>query len=540
MQLMRKPLRWISVVLCLCLLLAGCAPAAEESSSQAASSTPASSETSESAAASSEAQTASAGKADKTTLVYGLNTEPGKLDPQNNSVLSGMVVAKQIYEPLIDKDPETGEFVPRLATEWEWVDDTHLRMKLREDVTFHDGTPFTAEDVKFTIGRFPDGAATGSLFSAFDPENTVVEDDYTITIAFKFACAPALNFLTNGRAYIVSKAYVEANGEESLNQSGMGTGPYAFKEWVIGSHLMLTRYNDYWGGAPAIENLTVRFIVEDSARMVALETGEIDIGSELQAVDIERIMNGEVPGVVGYTSPSYKVWYLAFNENFEPFQKREVRLAIAHAVDWESACEAAGGSAILPADSALAKTVFGYESQGLYEYDPELSKQLLAEAGYPDGFEVTYISSQVPVDIRMTEIVQEYLAQVGIVMTVESVDSATWLGAQQNGTANFTTGNMTANTGDPVHTLSNVQKDSPYISLRKQDEKFNELYEAGLRELDEEKRLAIYSELQKYIFDEALQVPMYEQIITYGVRDYVQGFIPDPGVQLDFRLMSIA
>ena len=303
MQLMRKPLRWISVVLCLCLLLAGCAPAAEESSSQAASSTPASSETSESAAASSEAQTASAGKADKTTLVYGLNTEPGKLDPQNNSVLSGMVVAKQIYEPLIDKDPETGEFVPRLATEWEWVDDTHLRMKLRDDVTFHDGTPFTAEDVKFTIGRFPDGAATGSLFSAFDPENTVVEDDYTITIAFKFACAPALNFLTNGRAYIVSKDYVEANGEESLNQSGMGTGPYAFKEWVIGSHLMLTRYNDYWGGAPAIENLTVRFIVEDSARMVALETGEIDIGSELQAVDIERIMNGEVPGVVGYTSP---------------------------------------------------------------------------------------------------------------------------------------------------------------------------------------------------------------------------------------------
>ena len=138
--------------------------------------------------------TATTGKADKNSLVYAVNTEPGKLDPQANSIIAGMCVEKQIFDTLIVKNPETGDFEPGLATEWEWVDTTHLKMTLREGVKWHDGSDFTSADVLYTIGRFADGAATASLYSAFDAANSTANGDYEVTIAFSYEFAPAINF----------------------------------------------------------------------------------------------------------------------------------------------------------------------------------------------------------------------------------------------------------------------------------------------------------------------------------------------------------
>lgn len=541
---MKRFAQLIAMLLCLAMVLTACSGGGDTSSNSSGSTATTDSSTSSLLDGDSSTSTATDGtatgtKADKNSLVYAVNTEPGKLDPQGNSIIAGMCIEKQIFDTLIVKNPETGDFEPGLATEWEWTDATHLKMTLREGVKWHDGSDFTASDVVYTVGRFADGAATASLYSAFDAANTVANGDYEVTIAFKYEFAPAINFIAHGRAYIVPEEYIETNGVQVFEQKPVGTGAFKFVEWIIGSHATLVRNDEYWGTVPSYENLTVRFITDDTARMVALETGEIDIASEIQTEDAARAVNGEVPGVIGYATPSYKVWYLAFNESFEPFQKKEVRLAMAHAVDWEAACEVAGGLTVEAAQSALASTVFGYEPQGIYEYDPELSKQLLAEAGYADGFEVTCIEEEIPTAVRMLEVLQGYFAEVGITMNIEVVDTPTWQEAMNKGTSEMTVGNMTAMTGDPMHTLNQTVDDSVQITCKVTDAKYNELFDQGAAEMDETARAEIYKELQAYIYENAFQIPMYQQVITYGVRDYIEGFLPDAGVQLDLKLITI-
>ena len=532
----------ISVLLLLSLLVSACAPASESTSSAASSASSTASASSSEAAASSESSASEtvSTKADKNTLIYAVASEPGKIDPQENAVITGITMEKQLYDPLIQKDPETGEFLPCLATAWEWVDDTHLAVTLREGVTFHDGSPMTAEDVQYTISRFETGAATGSLYAAFDAENTVVEDDTHLTIAFKYPYAPALNFLTNSRAFIVSKAYCEANGPEALNQNAMGTGAFKFVEWTIGAQATMVRNDDYWGEVPAFENLIFKFVVDNTARMVALETGEVDIVSEIAAEDVNRAVAGEIEHVIGYATPSYKVNFLNFNYQVPELAIKENRLAIAHAVDWEAACEAAGAGVIQPARSCLASTVFAYQPQGIYDYDPELAKEYLAEAGNPDGFAVKATIGETATTMRMMEIIQANLADVGIALEIEIVDTPTLNEANNKGLSELTVGNMTANTADPAHTLNGTDQNSPRMSFRVTDARYNELMEEGLREMDETKRAAIYEELQQYVYENAIQIPMFEEIITYAVRDYVVGFVPDGGLQIDFKTLSIA
>ena len=535
---MKRFAQLIAMLLCLAMVLVACGGGETSSTASTASSDAASGSTAE------DASSSSGDGATQDTLVYACTTEPGRLDPQNNAIIHGMMIEKQIYDPLITRDPETGEFVGRLATEWEWIDETHLSLTLREGVKWHDGSDFTAEDVLFTLSRLPEGSSTGSLYTAFDPENSTSDGDYQVTIAFKNPFAPALNFLTNPRAFIVSKADCEANGEEALDRAPMGTGAYMMDEWLVGTSVSLVRNDNYWDTPASIPNIMVRFIADDNARMIALETGEVHIASEIQDSDVSRALNGEVEGVIGYAIPSYKVWNFAFNmvsgDTAEIFQKKEVRLAIAHAVDWEATITTAGGSVATPAKSSFASTISYYKEVGIYEYDPELSKQLLAEAGYADGFEFTVIEEEVPLAVRVLETMQAYLAEIGITMNIEVTDTPTWQEATQNGTAQATVANMTANTGDPTHTLNGYVATSASVANRVMDEHFNDLFNRGVEEQDEAERQAIYEELQDYIYENAFFIPMWEQVITYGVRDNVQGFTPDSGIQPEIRYMSFA
>ena len=541
---MKRLVRLLSMLLCLSLLLTACtngdtAPDSSVSTPDASGESTASSGQASAAAGDAELEPAAPFEPDH--LRIAVNAESGKLDPQNNAIVTGMMIDKQIMEPLLDKDPETGEFIPVLATEWEWIDDTHLWFKLREGVTFHNGQTFTSADVVKTVERLLVGSASASLYSVFDPDNTVANGDYEVTIAFKSPYAPALNFLTNARAYIVPHEYLEENGEEALNQNPIGTGPYKFVEWVISSHCSMTRYEDYWGEPANIKDVTVRFVIDDTARMVALETGEIDIAIQLQDKDTSSILDGNVdPHIKGEMVPGQQVNYFAFNLNFEPFQDLRVRQAIAHAVEWEKAAEAAGGIIFLACDSCVGVTADYYTSIGIYEYDPERSKELLAEAGYADGFSFVYNEQEVAAHVRMAEIVQQYLAEIGLTMEINVVDSATWTEVNMKGTADASTMNMTCTTGDPAHTLNgNVSTSSNTIG-KFTDETFNQMFEDSLSEMDTTKRGEIYAEIQQYVFDNVLEIPMFLKMIAYGYWDYVEGLVCDPGQQISIKGIRFA
>ena len=539
---MKYAIRLFAMLLCLTFVLTACdvdaassAGSSSVTSGSTSTSATASSETSESAA-----DTGVAQKADPTTIVAAVNTEPGRLDPQQNASIAGIMVERQIFEPLIDKDPETGELVPCLATEWSWDDDTHLRVKLREGVKFHNGEDFTAEDVMVTLERIKTGTASASLYGAFDAENSVAEDDYTVVIAFSSPFAPALNFLTNGRAYIVPADYIAENGDTVLDQSPVGTGPFKFVDWTVSSHLNMVRNDEYWGDKASFENLQIRFITDDTARGMALETGELDIAISLQESNLTSIMNGEVPHITAYNVPGQQVNYFAFNPlNIAAFEDVRVRQAMAHAVDWEASLSAANGALFLPCESCLAPTLDYYYAAGTYEYDAEKSKQLLEEAGYGDGFSFTCVVMESQPSVRLLEILQQYWAEIGLSMEITVVDTATWMEALNNGSYDTALGNMTATTGDPHHAISVYLEDGVNVIGKITDEEFNELADAAMVEMDNTKRAELYKELQQCMHDKVLQIPMFVNTSTYGVWDYIDGFYPDAGQQLKFVDMSI-
>ena len=540
---MKRTTRLLALLLALTLLLSACG-GGESSSSQAAASGSSASSTASTASSESTASGASGGeiavKEDPNSIVAGFFSEPGRLDPQYNVEIVGTMIERQIYEPLVDKNPETGEIVPCLATEWEWVDDTHLRLKLREGVKFHNGEDFTADDVLYTLDRIQVGSASAALYSAFDAENSTAEDDYTVIIAFTSPFAPALNFLTNARAYMVPKDFVEENGDNCLDQNPVGTGPFKFVEWVISSHCDMVRNDEYWGEAPAFENLKIRFIIDDTARNVALETGELDIAVQVQETDINNIVEGNVPHLVGYKVPGLQVNYFAFNgNNVEAFNDLRVRQAMAHAVDWETALYGANGDIYQPIDSCIPPIVDYYNPTGTYAYDVEQATQLLEEAGYGDGFSFNCIINDTPAIVRLFEILQSYWAEVGITMEIQSVDTATWQESLVTGTADTSLSNMTVTTSDPHHAISNLLGTSTNIVGKITDEHFNELANQGLSAMDETERGEIYAELQQYMYDNVYVIPMFVGVITYGVWDYIDGFYPDPGRQVKFNGITI-
>ena len=535
---MKKTARLITWFLVLALALSACAGGGTDASTSSSTASGDSS-VATSSTASGDSSAASDGgsvatKENPDSFSYGMDGEPGNMDPQNNPQLAGMCAEKQVYEPLITKNPETGEFEPCLATAWEWVDDTHLKFTLREGVKFHNGQDFTSADVVKTVERMRVGSASASLYSAF--LEAVPNGDYEVTIEFEYSFGPALNFLTNGRAYIVPHEYLEENGEQSLYQNMIGTGPYKFVEWVIGSYVSFTRNDEYWGEKAYIKDTMIRFIIDNTARMVALETGEIDLANGIQDSDMQILMNGEHEHIKGEPVPGMQVNYLAFNLNVEPLQDVRVRQAIAHAVDWEATIETAAGMTFALADSCLAPTIDYYKPVGTYEYDPELSKQLLADAGYADGFSITAINEEVPAAIRVLEIMQQYLAEVGITMEIQSVDNATWIESNTNGTSDVSIVNMTASTGDPVHTLN--QTTGSMVTGRIDNEEYLQLFDEGMRASDTE-REQIYADIQQLVYDEVLQLPLYVRVITYGYWDYLDGVYLSPDNLVEFKTISI-
>ena len=260
----------------------------------------------------------------------------------------------------------------------------------------------------------------------------------------------------------------------------------------------------------------------------------------IQETDVNNIMDGNVPHIMGYMVPGQQVSYFAFNENNIPaFSDIRVRQAMAHAVDWPAALQGANGNIFMLAQSCIAPTIQYYQETGTYEYDVEKAKQLMEEAGYADGLSFNCVVEEVQPSVRLLEILQQYWAEIGITMEITVVDTATWQEQNMKGTSDASIMNMTATTGDPHHTLSGTLLSSSNTTGKITDEKYNELCNQAVAEMDETKRGELYAEIQQYMFDNVFQIPMFVKAITYGVWDYVDGFVADPGQQLKFVDMSI-
>ncbi len=463
----------------------------------------------------------------KDTLSVVLSSEPTNLNPQVINMLNSYIIEFLIYDTLLEKDAD-GNIIPNLATEWEVIDDTHIRFKLRDDVYFSNGTHMTAEDVRFTIERAATYPTTTSTFSYFDAENTVVEDDYTIVIALHEPFSGIYNFLTHAYSSVVSKEYIEEVGDDVAGLEPIGTGAYTLDEWVTGSTITLKRNEEYWGTKGESEYIQFKIITEIASRAIELETGAADIALDLATNDAKRV--SETEGLVLQTGPSYKTAFIGLNQSKEEMLDPKIREAMAISLDYEGIAYAVYGEYGTLAQSIMSTAIIGQMDVKDYTYDVERAKELLAEAGYPDGITLSGRCQQNSDFKKTAEIVQNMWKEAGINVDIQVLDKATYSEAgKTDGGTHVTVTSQTATTGDPFQAVGSLFSTASRIGIvNSVDENLDALINTAASLYEDEARNAAYAEVQDYIVNNYIALPIaYTNILT-GTSDNVENFVISP------------
>ncbi len=359
-------------------------------------------------------------------MTVGMPIEPTGLDPTIAApVAIREVVWGNVFEGLTGLD-QTGAVVPLLATSWNVSDDgKDYLFNLRSGVTFHNGVPFDANVVKYTLDRARAEESTNAQKAFFEPiENVEVVDDLTIKVSLSEPKGLFLYWLAWGDAVMVEPSTVETN-----NISPNGTGPFKFVSWQPGANVKLEKNTSYWDPAlPHLDQVTFRFISDARAQVAAIESGEVDAFPNFQAPELftQFVGDDRFETVVGVTPRKVVA---GLNNAKKPFSDIRVRQALMSAIDRNVVVEGAYFGFGAPIGSHFAQSDAGYKDlTGHFPYDPEKARALLTEAGYPDGFTFTMKTPQMSYTTRSAEVVQAFLADVGVTMNiVPSEFPAKWI-----------------------------------------------------------------------------------------------------------------
>lgn len=365
------------------------------------------------------------------TLVVALDNNPKNFDPMlTNDVASNAVVAN-VVEGLYKYDQDLKP-VPWLAERVEQPDDRTYVFHLRRGVKFHDGTEMDAEAVRFSIDRIRENKTSPRFRDGQDIAESVVLDQYTYKIVLKDAFAPFPTRLTGGLGAIVSPAAVRAMGDEKFTLNPVGTGPFKFGEWKSDNYVRVEKWGGYWRpGAderpvPYLDAVEWRIITEPSARLTALQAGDVQVieGGRMRDADLALVKKDS--GLVYKQQPgfSYKGMYLTINK--PPFDNKALRQAVAYAIDREEIVRAVYDGNRAPAYGPMPTPLAWATDENFkpYGHDPQKAKQKLAEGGSPTGFEFEYwIAAGDSQEQALAELIQVQLSRVGIKMTIQSADA---------------------------------------------------------------------------------------------------------------------
>lgn len=378
-----------------------------------------------------------AGKADN-SLVFGQSLPVTDIGPAFEAFLNypaGYEVAFVLYDRLVTFD-ENLAFQPQLAESWTISDDQKsMTFKLRAGAKFHDGTPIDAAAIKFNIERMMDKEINNTNRPLWDPiAGADVVDATTVTIRTKEPYALMLNTLAHGSGAMLSPTAIEANGQESETQNPVGSGPYKLESFSPGQEVVLTRFDDYWAGKPALDKVVFRYIPEAATRVSALQTGSVDVIDGVPSHLISQIDSDANLKIL--SAPSLRPMGFAIQTTVPPLDKVEVRQALNHAVPVETIAEKLFFGQAKASDSPLAFNTFGYKGSARYEYDPDKARALLASAGLKDGdgngivehdgkdVSLTLLTpeGQFASDVQITEVTANALKAVGIDAKIRKIE----------------------------------------------------------------------------------------------------------------------
>ncbi|MFC2031347.1 ABC transporter substrate-binding protein [Chloroflexota bacterium] len=474
-----------------------------------------------------------------TELRIGLSLDVESMDPFFVNQAAGWSVVHALFDHLVDRDFE-GNIVPALATEWTATEDPpSIEFTLRDDVTFHNGEPFTAESVKFSVERMlaEEEAPNQGKFTAIDSVEAV--DDYTVKFNLNRADGTLFDSLTS-RLAMLPAAYFAEVGAEGFAEAPVGTGPFSFVEWLPDDHVTLAANDDYWEGSykgmPMVDTVVFRPIPEAATRAAELEAGGVDL---IQDVTPDQMDDLEAAGLVVLPDEAYQLQYVFFTTDNEedPTYDVKVRQALNYAVDVDAIIEnllSGLGSRIA---SPIGPGYLGYNPDAEpYPYDPDMARTLLAEAGYAEGFETT-LDSTTAGHTDVIDAVAGYLSEVGVDVTVQEYELGQFNQNWMDRTQSMLWAARWGNTPDP-QSIELFASCNGWIT-RYCNEEVTAHLEAARDTLDQDQRAVEYSAASQLMRDDPLAIYINTAAQIYGLSAGVENFQPSPLLALIVSGVSV-
>ncbi|AMQ07706.1 ABC transporter substrate-binding protein [Sporosarcina psychrophila] len=464
-------------------------------------------------------QTTETSKEKDTTLIVAQQSDTSTLDPQKQGKMPDMNILINMFDTLITTDSDQ-QLAPSLAESWEVVDEDTWEFKLREDVIFHNGEKFNAETVKFSIERLLDPATQSPIVELSNVESVEVIDEYIVQLHTAGSDPILPNKLTLFGGVIVPKEYIEENGEEHFAEQPIGTGPFKFVSWKRDNEVVMESFEDYWQGASAIKTLKFRAIPDEANLAAALRAGEIDIATGITP-DIMKQLEGNTEINVK-SEQGIRTFFISLDtkDPESPLHKKEVRQALNYAVDVDLMIDSVLDGQAKRVTTLIPEENFGYdESITPYEYNPEKARELLNEAGYPDGFDITFDANNL--DSNNVQVITAQLKKIGVNVEANLMDGQTFISniRAEKASPMYYQGN----TGWTLDAMSNFQS---YIKSdrrynRWEDDKVDKLIDIEEQSLDSKVRQEAFTELQEIIKEEAPFIFLYQINNLYGIQEGV-------------------
>jgi len=470
--------------------------------------------------------------------------EPNSLDPAAATYIPGIAVLKNVVETLIELDQE-GKAHPRLATSWQVASDgKEWTFKLREGLTFHDGTPLNAEAVKFSYDRIlnPDTHSQTGMSEIGPYDSSQILDSKTVKLIFKEPYAPFFNNLTDVVLGIVSPAAVKKYGPD-FGQNPVGTGPYVYKEWVKGDHITLVRNDKYVNssalvshkGLPYFDSLVFRIISEDQTRLNALRSGEADFIYRIPAISVEGVQSDPRFRVFKNMYAGDPVMFLINRQRF-PTDDLAVAKAMQFAVNKEVASRIMTAGISPAAWGPLKPVVWGYtaEVEKLYKYDPPRARELLEGAGWkmgPNGVRMkdgqacrlvcaTYSD---PVRVSMVTAIQGMLKSVGMDLEIQTMSLPASEDLARQGKSNMTYMEWRGIDPDILTVHFHSKNIGGWNMGHFKNAEVDRLLDEGRVTSDAKRRLELYHKAQMTIMEQAATLPLYNLIQIDGAKATLEG-----------------
>jgi len=487
------------------------------------------------------------GTANAQELRIGLGNEPTAMDPHYHNLSPNNSLLSHVFESLVDQD-ERQRLQPGLAESWRTIDDTTWEFKLRRDVKFHDGTPFTADDVIFSFERAPNVEGSPSSFGIYARGKTFTKvDDHTVHI--KTAAPYPLMPNDVSQVFVVSRKHGQGAKTPDYNsgKAAIGTGAFKFVEYTPGNRIVLQRNDQYWGQKPAWQRVIFRGIKSDPSRVAALLAGDVDLIEQVPSTDMERLKKDAKVTISQTVSNRIIYLHLDHFRDDSPFVRakdggaiknplrdRRVRSAISKAIDRDAIVSRVMEGEAIKAGQLLPEGFFGVSPKlKPVAYDPNGAKKLLAEAGVPNGFRLTIHSpnDRYPNDARIAEAVGQMLSRIGIDTQVVTMTQGVFFRDASTGSPDkgpkfsfilVGWGSGTGEASSPLKSLLATYDREKGMGAsnrgRYSSPQVDKLINDALATVDDRKRADLLARATEVAIDDVGIIPLHYQVNTWAMR----------------------